>query len=260
MENPPILLSLYALREKPAGFEDFRLLEWTPSTGGGHPSWAAEAAQLRIAGGDPAGPLLRPLLRRYGVTEDPPMLVVVGFSAGANSGLREVLRHRADRDMIAAALSIDGLHAATKSWVPRSAPNPADRYFDWTGQVGPLQAMLLEAAPDSGRFFAATSSDVAGPGPNLTQSSEAWDDVIRHSQIATSPANVPLSLKASDGGARVRLLEGRAIGPGALVLDYAGKTARDHVQQASAVAPWLLSTYVAPLVDVCLGERRRPTA
>lgn len=262
-ENPPILLSLYALREKPPGFEDFRLIEWTPATSGGHPSWFSEASQMR----DKNGSLWHALRRRFGIPEDPPMFVVVGFSAGSNSGLREVLRSSLDRSRIHAALSLDGLHASTKSWIKADpAKDPRERYFDWGGQLGPFLDAATEMGSDPARVFVATASDVARPGKDLTKTVEAWRDIYRILQIEGVPTlagagDVPPTLAASDRGAPVVLEPGLAYRVGerstrpSPFLPFKGAQARDHVQQAQAVGPWALRRFVEPLLPLYLSGR-----
>jgi hypothetical protein len=244
----PILLNLMALRQVPQGFD---AIDWMPPAtdyrAGGHPTWVHDANRLRSG----SGPLIPALLRRYGRPEDSDVLAI-GFSAGSNSGLRELLRDPQDREQLVGVVALDGLHSSLKTWV-KDAPSVRDRYADWTGQMSPFEDYMRRAA-DGDKLMVATASDVAAPPGGITKTRDAWLDIV------TDLANlgVPVHPLASSLQETLTGTDGRSVSwfpaPGATlgdrgyVLFFEGNQARDHVQQAQAVAPWILGKFVLPFL------------
>lgn len=157
------VISCMALPELPPlawGDPPPRFIQWPGEATGGHPDWMRAADKLR----SPPyrkGRLLPALLRRYGVPTDV-QVAVIGFSAGSNSGCRELLRNADDRAQIDACFQVDGLHAMRHP-KPRSSA-PRDQFVSYAGQV----AMVVEyagTAASGGRLHVQTSSQVASPNP-----------------------------------------------------------------------------------------------
>ena len=151
----------------------WRTIEWPGESPpkGGHPSWHALATRARRADGR----LLPVLASRWGIWEalEPGgELVVIGYSAGANSGLRELIRHPEDLAACTRVISLDGLHANLKTWLPASSGR--GRYFDWAGEMAPLERAWL-----SGRLTATASQTWVDP--RWTTTRQAWWDVTGRS-------------------------------------------------------------------------------
>lgn len=260
-----VLISCMGLRRMPdwlpwAG-DPPKLLEWPGApTPGGHPSWKAAARSLR----DSDGAMLPTLFKRYrrflgfdlaGVNR----IAVVGFSAGSNSGVRELLRSPLDRSRISFAAAIDGMH-------PMLAPrrvrrqfgdeDPADHYADWAGQMGPFAEFALEAAEDQGNAFVATASQVRPPsGSSVAPSYLALSSLFQY--VATRSGSRALWLPNTypprdsspalrDGEAYPRAVNIEGAGRFA-ALWYAGSDKRAHQLQAWVVAPDVLRAFLIPL-------------
>lgn len=160
-----VIFSMMGLRAVPKGFEGWRLIEW-PGEGAGHPSWAALAQRLRSGDGR-----LLPALRRLYSVDESARIGVVGFSAGSNSGVREMLRSPADRASYAFVLAIDGLHASIKPGSRWREDDPVSWFWSFREQVEPFAAMAAEAAQGRG-IFVQTASRVAAPNPQLSSTEQ----------------------------------------------------------------------------------------
>lgn len=225
-----------------------------------HPEWGPVASALR----DQEGRLLPNLLRKHGLDPDAVRRIgVVAFSAGSNSGLRELLRHPEDRAALTFALALDGLHAARKARGAWHAGDVPSRYFHWRQDVGPWFEAAKTAAHGNGLALIATSSNVAAPGRGLTKTVEAHRDVLdalsdtgggvpkagpasrlwqpftgRYDLPAGAPQfgslagrkDIPRTMTPTDVRAKGRLL----------MMHFPGSAAVNHVDQAWIMGPWLL--------------------
>lgn len=225
-----VVISTMALSTLPGDWAGWTLREWagTPQASG-HPGWSDLAASKR----NKAGRVLPTLLREWRLDPDS-IVVCVGFSAGSNSGLRELLRNADDRAQIAAAVALDGAHWNVKA---TSDNPPKSAYWDWAGEAGPFEAMAL-----SGKPFVATASAVGRPGQKLTMTREG----LRSIGSALEAAGIPKTAAPAEW---TRALTGTASGQtitrapveswrqgGFVVALYDGARPADHVWQAGAVA------------------------
>jgi hypothetical protein len=240
-----LVISVYALRAStwaqawPAPPAP-RLVEWSGEVkpGSVHPTWAPLASRLR----DASGQLLPALLRAWGA--QPNRIAVCAFSAGSNSGLRELLRSEADRERIDAAFSIDGLH-------PQIA---ADGSFVDPSQVNGLRAYMARAA--AGRaLFALTASAVAAPGASIGQSADVLRRLITETAEARGlePPAPPMAWRsvAPPPAALAAQLEPLGIVDAASVGGlsawwFTGSDAAAHIRQANAVQPLLIRELLVP--------------
>jgi hypothetical protein len=188
-----LVLSCFAGARVPAGvpFEHpIRVIQWDAPASSGHPSWTAAADRLRAAPWR-KGPLLRALLATFGVRlADVGRIAVIGFSAGSNNGIRELLRSDEDRARIDVALAVDGLHpnlAASPGEPPRGA------YADWQAELEPFAAMAERAALGHAAMVA-TASDVAAPSAGNGKTARVLADLV--SELAQRTASAPLGAPA----------------------------------------------------------------
>lgn len=257
-----LVISAYALNARTwaAAWPDAstrpRLLEWsgTAPTPGGHPSWETAARALR--GSD--GSLLGPLLRRSGI-RDAARIAVVGFSAGANSGLRELLRSPADRVRIDSVFSIDGIHALVRD---DSGKHPA-AWSDPTQVEGLLSMMAAAATPGAAgtnadaRLVVVTASNVARPVSCSTCAKTSWAlgrlTAAIASDLGRSPSSVETFSAVSDpippalAAALVALGETEHARFGNLwALWFRGDQPADHIRQAHEILPLLIRSLLVP--------------
>lgn len=223
-----------------------RLIEWQGEQppGGGHPSWARAAEALR--GTD--GALLPGLLRSFGAS-DSARIAVVGFSAGSNSGVRELLRSPLDRARIDAVFAIDGIHAQVRD---EKAPHPS-AWADPT-QVAGLLEMMMAASKGRG-LCVATSSDVARPCTTCAKTSWALGRLTAAvaASLDRSPSSVETFSAVSDPIDPTLLAQLVALGEteharfaNCWSLWFRGTQGADHVRQAHQVLPLLLRSLLAP--------------
>lgn len=249
-----LVISAYALNAKtwalawPDASTRPRLLEWsgTSATPGGHPSWETAARALR--GSD--GALLAPLLRRSNI-RDAARIAVVGFSAGANSGLRELLRSPIDRARIDAAFSIDGIHALVRD---ESGAHPA-AWSDPTQVDGLFQ--LMQAGARGQALAVVTASNVARPVTCSTCAKTSWAlgrlTAAIAADLGRSPSSVETFSAVSDpippalAAALVALGETEHARFSDLwALWFRGDQAADHIRQAHEILPLLIRSLLVP--------------
>lgn len=243
-----VIISTMGLRRGTAdavGLEDWLLIEWPgDASRGGHPTWSTLGPRYRDQNGD----MLPRFLRNHRVEPSQiGRLLLVGFSAGSNSGLRQLLKSRGDRAKVDYVFSIDGFHANRK---PQSqwGDTVESRYWDW-GQVEPFALYARRAARGTGVLFA-SASDVAAPTSTTTKTRDAWQDVIEwlETDLAKKgqPAEPePLSSVGShsfphaphEWGYKVRNL---------LINAYGGVDAAAHIAQANEVTPYFLENWLIP--------------
>lgn len=181
-----LVISCMASSKIPAGvaFQNpTKILHWMPSTPtSGHPSWTPDADKLR-APPYRKGRLLPNLVAQFSKSigagwNDIGRICALGFSAGANNGLRELLRNEEDRQRIDVLFSVDGLHANLKPGVAYSATNWRGRYADWDKEMEPF-ADFATAAACGERLAVFTCSNVASPaGGVVTKTADALNDLL----------------------------------------------------------------------------------
>lgn len=165
------------------------LVEWPGviSNAGGHPSWFAAATSLRR----PDGQLLPNLLARYNLS-GAKRIAVVGFSAGSNSGVRELIRNAEDRKRISFVGAFDGLHPVLSQQSTWNLQDPMS-FFVSPKQLEPwLAYMALAAAGRKGMVM--TASSIPEPAPNLSTSKFALTKCLEQTGIAAgrlSPGQDP---------------------------------------------------------------------
>lgn len=238
------------------------LLEWAGAMGaGGHPGWAQVARRLR----GPDGSLLRNLLAQYrrflgfdldGVDR----IAVVGFSAGSNSGVRELLRSPLDRARISWVAAVDGMHPMWSLQNPTEAETEADvrkLYQDWPGQMDPFAQFALEASDLQGNGFVCTASQVAAPSSQVAPTSTAIHSLARWVLENRTGPRLPPDIPKTFPGRRSapylhpgELYPEPIAGDGAgpfVALWYQGSDERAHRLQAYVVVPDLLRSFLVPL-------------
>jgi hypothetical protein len=248
-----LVISAYALNARTwaAAWPDAatrpRLLEWSGVPGpSGHPSWEAAAKALRASDGS----ILTQLLTRSGL-RDVGRIAAVGFSAGANSGLRELLRAPADRARLDAVFSIDGIHALVRD---QSGAHPA-AWSDPTQVDGLYQVM--QAAARGQKLAVVTSSNVARPVTCATCAKTSWALGRLTASIAAdlgrSPSSVETFSAVSDpispalAAALVALGETEHARFSDLwALWFRGDQAADHIRQAHEILPLLIRSLLVP--------------
>jgi hypothetical protein len=248
------------------------LLEWPGvPTASGHPSWKGAARRLR----DSDGALLPRLLATYrrflgfdlsGVNR----IAVVGFSAGSNSGVRELLRSPLDRARIGFVAAIDGLHPMFRHRRIRTGQtDPEQLYADWSGQMGPFADYALLAAEDQGAAMVCTASQVrASPSvaPSYLALSSLYQWIAARSSAAgpwLPPAFPPRQsspvLRAGEAYPTPIDVQGARRFVAAW---YPGQTPRAHELQAWVVVPDVLRSFLVPLwggeQPILVGQQPEP--
>lgn len=183
-----LVISCMALAKPPAGLvfpQGVQVLHWMPPVEAGkHPSWTPQADAWR----DPPyrkGRLLPNLLKQYGLNlESFGRLAAFGFSAGANNGLRELLRNQEDRESFDAVFSVDGLHPNLRL-VP-AGTGPRAKYAAWDQEMEPF-ADFATAAAFGERLAVFTASDVAAPSLTNAKTASALLDLVADVQARLPP-------------------------------------------------------------------------
>lgn len=264
-----VVISCMALRGVPdwlpwpGGVPSFIEFAGQMPAAGGHPTWGAVAQRYR----DPSGQLLPGLFRAYRAwlgfeLADVGRIAVVGFSAGSNSGVRELLRNPVDRGRISFVAAIDGEHpnlAATPPTDAQRATDPLSRYADFAGELGGLVDVATQAALDAGPAVVVTASSVAAPSPVNSDTRSALFDlqwavesgvqqagrrVVPPTLDGAFPPNATSSyLHAGERYPQPFTVSGcRRF----VALYYPGTVERDHVLQARIVAPDVLQAFCVP--------------
>ena len=227
----------------PVDWAGWKSFEWSGKpTARGYTGWSAVAAALRDRG---TGRLLPNLLKNYNMSPDS-MVVAVGFSAGSNDGLRELLRNAEDRNQIVAAVAVDGAHWNQKK---QGATDPKD-YWDWKGEAGPFDQMAQLAAT-SGKPFVTTASMVAAPvvpKQILSTTREALASISGTTLGATGIAKssppgmfaVPLTGTVKGQQVSKAPIDGWSQG-GFVASVWPGNQPNDHIWQANTLVPQALA-------------------
>ena len=243
-----LVISVYALR--PAAWsqawEGFsgaqpRLVEWSgeSQSGSGHPTWQFIGDRMR----DSSGRLLPALLRQWNA-DGAERIAAVGFSAGSNSGLRQLLWHPEDRARLDAVFAIDGLHPSV---------NAAGELLD-PRQLEGLRAYATAAAA-GGRLAVATASNVAAPSASSGKTAQMLRELtaaVATARGAALPAP-PLSWLGTSPPPESIVTQAQALGlvdaaqlGGFSAWWFSGADAAAHIRQAQNVLPLLLRSYLAP--------------
>lgn len=260
---PDLLISCMGLQKVPdwlpwAGSPP-ALLEWPGvPTGGGHLSWQRAARDVR--GAD--GAVLPNLLARYrqflgfdltGVDR----IAAIGFSAGSFSGLHALLRSELDRARLDFVAAIDGMHPTlaieTRGVRRQLSEDVTEDFRAWEQQMAPFAAMALDAA-EGAAGFVATASSVAPTRREISTTSQALSALYAYVAQRTGPssANLPARFPPRTASPALRAGESYPIpysieGVGNFVVClYPGDQERDHVLQASVVAPDVLRAFLVP--------------
>lgn len=218
------------------------LIEWSPTLSTtAHPSWGNDAQRFRDYG---TGRLLTPILKRFGESR-PERIALFGFSAGSNSGVRELLRNRTDREEISFTACIDGLHAHLK---PKTlwTDDPVSPFLDWESQLRPTAEQALRAARGECRMII-TGNDlqepIEGVGRTPFAMRKIYEWVMTHDGVL--PFNQALSRQFADAGSPTPTF---AFGAGELYcFGYLGTQKRDHIEQAQTVIPRAIRMFLMPL-------------
>lgn len=228
------------------------VIEWMPpNPGGGHPSWQNDAFRLR----DPAtGRVVPRVLKMFGASE-PSKIAAFGFSAGANSGLREVLRSKEDREAISFCASIDGIHAvlsyagvnAMKTGTA-AVSDPRAIFKYWDQQVSPLAEYALSAARGE-RILFVTGNNLAPPETPEPVSSTPfgmkWIYEWLKEQSGVKPYNEKGARAFADLGTPMpAMMFGRGQ---CYFFVYTGTRREDHIEQANVIIPRILRSVLKPL-------------
>lgn len=248
-----VLISCMALAQLPDLFNKAPgFLQWAGQATGGHPDWQKPADSMR-KGAWRKGRLLPTLLGMYGFPKDA-RVAAVGFSAGSNSGLRELTRNEEDRAQIDTILAVDGFH-------PMKHPNPkgsgaAQQFAAYDQQIAGIAEFAITAA-HGGKVYAQTSSQVATPNPGVFATWEAMPllhDLVLDQVPARlhSPAALPSGfpnrtsdpkLKTGETYPKPLAVAGNA---NFVQLYYPGAGKRAHQLQAWIVAHDLVRELLAP--------------
>lgn len=245
-EHENVIISTMGLRPSTArevGLGGWHLIEWPGIVpkGSVHPSWGDVHRRFRDGKGD----MIPGLLRHYGVEPDSvERLFLIGFSAGSNSGLRQLLKTANDRARVNYVFSIDGFHANRKPENTWEEGEPRSRYWDWQGEVEPLAAYARQAALGDGVLFA-SASDVAAPTATTTKTEQAWQDVWED-----MVSRVPSKSEYLDGTELASFpdavsMYGHKDG-NALFVRYYGRDPAAHIAQANTVAPYFIREWLIP--------------
>jgi hypothetical protein len=231
------------------------LLEW-PGEGPGHPSWANVAASLR----DGEGRLLPRLLAKYSLS-NAERIAVVGFSAGSNSGIRELIRHPEDRARIAFVGAFDGLYPALSDQSVWNTTNPRSYFVD-PKQIDPWLGYMRLAATGQ-RIMVMTASSIAAPGPGIAPTKLALTKLLEQAGIdmgRLKAGSLPWDLVPTDGdrplpGPTQQFIE-ETVKAGveystmgrlnALLARPGASPQQDHLAQA-AIVPEVLKATLVPL-------------
>lgn len=250
-----VVISCMALAELPDldwGPDAPGFIQWSGAATGGHPDWSKPADQMR-KGGWRKGRMLPTLLARYGFDAES-RVALVGFSAGANSGVRELLRNAEDRAQIDAVFQVDGMHPLRR---PRPKTSAAkDQFAAYPQQVEFLAEYAADAAA-GGKLYVQSTSQVGTPSPGVFATWEAMPLLEAIAEEATPPRMqtapaVPGGFPNATNHARLDRGEPyprpmAVAGLGNFVqLHYSGAGKRAHQLQAWIVAPDMIREFLAP--------------
>jgi len=262
MPSRDLIISCMAVPTLPTGpgqrwEEPPQLIEWAGTAKPGHhPGWSSEADKLREAPWR-KGRLLPNLINRFRRYlgfgfDDVRRIAAVGFSAGANSGLRELLRNPEDRERIDFVASIDGLHP-NRAITPSGGPD--GQVASWASEMAPIAEYALLAA--KGRRGAVyTASSVPAPSSRHYATREAlW--LLQRWLISRLPASdlvaprVPTPFPATDRSAYVDAADyprpDAITGVAEYVAPlYPGGDKQAHRLQARVVVPDVFRSFLIP--------------
>lgn len=244
---PDLVISLMSLAKIPDGvtFEHPpAILHWMPSSTkpGSHPSWTADADKLR----EPPyrkGRLLPNLVKQFSKAlgfgpADVNRICVVGFSAGANNGLRELLRNRDDREAIDVVFSVDGLHPNLRPVPLPGVDEWRAPYAAWDAEMEPFADFAVAAALGE-RVAVFTCSDVAAPSKVNAKTADALEDLlsdVAHRAAAHAPLADPIippgAFPTAPSSPKPKEYSGSR---GFSIFWYAGSDKQAHITQGTTV-------------------------
>ena len=229
----PDVLRMLGEREgsKPA------IISWMPRdySGVGHPDWRPEARQLRGADGR----IIPALLQRFPTVRGAPARIAAfGFSAGSNSGLRELLRSPADRGALSFVASVDGLH-----FLKAYDGSVFQEDFD------PWVAYARDAV--EGRATCVfTGNNLQAPTVSTTKTPEGMKLIhqailarVGNDAAFRYPPNLSVMRQFSAYGPPLTNGQG-GIG-NCYFYEYPGTQAVDHIIQARVIVPRIFNTFLA---------------
>lgn len=219
-------------------------IEWAPrnTKPGSHPSWKEDGHAFR----DPSTRRLLPRLLRMFGRSDPERVAAIGFSAGSNSGIRELLRSESDREALSMVASIDGLHAAVANESLHKADDPTSYFLDWKGQIEPFAQYALRAARGQCSMVI-TGNNLAEPAPGLTRTPFAMRKLFEwvEKQPGIEEYDAETARSFADLGPPLPL---HIFGAGRLYcFAYSGTRKEDHIAQANIIVPRVLRRVLLPL-------------
>jgi len=253
-----VVISCWALKSLPDSASllehEPALFEWSPGTG----TWGKAADAIRAPPWR-KGRLLPALFKRYerflGFDLDgASRIAVFGFSAGSNSGVRELLRNPEDRARIDFVAAVDGLHPNIKPdrlGTPLNLATPRDYFADWNAELEPFAAMAERAARHE-TMMIATASQVVPLGKYNAKTELALDALV--ADVSSRVAFVDPYIVPGFPTDRAEIRAGerhpvpvRGDGLGNFVCFwYSGSDKRAHVLQAQAVVPDIFRDYLVP--------------
>lgn len=236
--NVPGLAELESWPAKPG------VIEWMPRTvkPGSHPSWIDDGMAYR----DPSTKRLLPRLLQMFGRRDPSRIAAFGFSAGSNSGVRELLRSPEDREALSMVAMVDGLHAMKAMPALYNPEDPRTFFVDWAGQVAPCAEYALRAARGQAVMVLTGNNIVPIPDTN-TRTAEGMQHVFKwvEKQSGIKPYNEKVVRVFADlGEPTPAYLFGRG---NLFCFGYNGTQAKDHIAQAKVVIPRILRHILKPL-------------
>lgn len=220
------------------------VVEWMPrlTKPGSHPDWKPDGLAFR----DPVtGRVVPRLLQMFGRSE-PLRLAAFGFSAGSNSGVRELLRSPSDRESLSFVAAVDGLHAALSNPVLHVPSNPKSYFLDWKGQMEPFVEYAIQAARGQCTMVL-TGNDLAEPAAGLTRTPYAIRRLMDYveSQPDIEEYDQDTARAFADLGAPLPL---QMFGRGKLYcFTYGGTRKEDHIAQAKVVVPRIIDMFLKKL-------------
>ena len=223
------------------------VIEWAGEKGPGqkHPSWQTAARSKRGQDGR-----LIPNLIDWFNAGSPERVAIYAFSAGSNSGLRELLRHPEDRAMVSFCGSIDGMHGIL-NWNRTG-------YADWEMSVAPFAQYALRAATTDEAMMVVTGNNLAAPTGHSTRTPDMMKDVNRWvaGQVNVHERPPDHELMNEFLGEGEPTPNGKGGIGNAYFFEYPGLHEEDHRLQARIIIPRVTRTFLMHSWDV----QKRQTA
>lgn len=217
------------------------VIEWAgEGPPGSHPSWVEPAAKLR----DPVTKELLPRLFGMFRAGSPTRVAVFGFSAGSNSGIRELLRNPNDRARISFAACVDGLHPV-KNWNDSGVA-------DFNLQVAPFANYALSASKGTGTIVF-TGNNLESPTPTTYRTPQTMQLINRYVVEQLGGPDAVASHPTDMTRIRSFLADGEPTPNGvggignAYFFEYPGTQKEDHITQANVIVPRIIERFLTPV-------------